>query len=211
MELKKLTKQELIDKLNEQKHLADAIEIKDNEILNAKKELENIKKEMEFAKKKIDEHMYLEQVLKDKNAHLEQSTKELEALKNESLSNKHLAKAVEEKDKEIIKLKQDLETSKHKLAESVSSVKKSYEDRIINQDLELESLREVNSNIPNVENLNNALQTLTKENTILVKVANAHLGAFRNLMKSIQGTLDNAIELEAIITESLQNKHGGIK
>jgi hypothetical protein len=42
----KMTKQELIDKLNEQKHLAQAINIKDKEIATLKTELKQLKQEV---------------------------------------------------------------------------------------------------------------------------------------------------------------------
>jgi hypothetical protein len=178
MQLEKLTKQELIDKLKEQEHLAAAVEFKDLEIIKITKELDAAKKELQ------------QNILK---------------LKDQV----HLASAVETKDVEIQKLKEETEKFTPKLAEEISKLKKSFEEKIINKDLEIQSLKEIVSKMPDIEKLKDLVETLSRENKILVKVSNAHLGAFRNLMKSIQGTLDNAIELEAVITDSLQNKKGG--
>jgi chromosome segregation ATPase len=124
---------------------------------------------------------------------------------------KHLSEAVQAKDAEIIKLKDEINKSKASLAEGVKKAKDSVEEKLINRDLEIEDLKKKLSVIPEVDKLKSAIDTLSKENTVLVKVANAHLSAFRNLMKAIQGTLDNAIELEAVITESLQIQKGGNK
>jgi chromosome segregation ATPase len=193
------------------KPLKDAVEVKDGEIqklLKEREELKNKNLELTHISKDIKP---LKDAVESKDSEIQKLLKEREELKTKvhessTLNNdiKTLKDAVETKDAELQKLN-------YRMADSISNTKKSYENQIINKDLELQELREKVSKIPDIEKLQDALETLSKENKILVRVANAHLGAFRNLMKSIQGTLDNAIELEAIITESLQNKHGGIK
>ena len=55
MEYTNLTKAELLEKLNEQKHLAQAVEAKDNEIATIKKQLEEMKTKYQGAVIKSEE------------------------------------------------------------------------------------------------------------------------------------------------------------
>lgn len=160
---------------------------------------------------KVEEQKHLASAIEAKDGEIFKLDKEVKELKRQLQEHKHLASAVEAKDLELVKLKSEVDKYKQKSAEDVSNTKKSFDEKIINKDLEIDSLKKELEKIPALEKLQEAIEGLSKENKILVKVANGHLNAFRNLMKSIQGTLDNAIELEAVITESLQIQKGGNK
>lgn len=138
---------------------------------------------------------------------LTERVRELEqklAASDKSLSDMSRVLAI--KDSEAISLKNEVSKSRQSLAEEIKRVKDDYSQKTINKDLELESLREKAKGLEKVDKLEKALEKVSRENKLIVQTANAHLGAFRNFMKSIQGSLDNAIELEAIITSSLQTK-----
>lgn len=62
MDYEKLTKAELLEKLNEQKHLAQAVEAKDNEIATIKKQLEEIKTKYQGAVTKTEIEDYTKKV-----------------------------------------------------------------------------------------------------------------------------------------------------
>lgn len=98
----------------------------------------------------------------------------------------HLAKAVEVKDNEVLKLT-------NQLAQQTATYKK--------------ELGELKSKIVDTEHLNKRLETLDREHQILIELLNSYVFLTRNLMKNIQGGLDNAVELENIISKNF--KKGG--
>lgn len=174
-------------------------------------ELQKMKKEELITLLKEQEH--LAQAVEAKDIDISKlskdivsSNKKVEDLSLELKSKQHLAQAVEAKDVEIVNLRSELGKSKVILAEEIKKIKEDFSQRSINKDLELESLREKLSKVPELEKLQEAIATLSANNKILVGIAGAQDNAFRNFMKSIQGSLDNAIELEAIINSSYQNK-----
>lgn len=130
MDLNKMTKEELIQLVQEQSHLASAVEAKDKEIVE----------------------------LKTKNTRL-----------------------LSEKDKQIAEIN-------HKHAELINKVN------------ELESKHLSN------EKLISTAEKLDAENRKVVAHLNLYIDAFRNTLKAQQGVLDNAIQLEAFISESLRRK-----
>jgi Ca2+-binding EF-hand superfamily protein len=62
MDYNQLTKAELVEKLNEQKHLAQAVEAKDKEIVELKQKFEAFKTEHQGAIKKADIEKYVKDV-----------------------------------------------------------------------------------------------------------------------------------------------------
>jgi len=209
MELEKLTKQELLNKLKEQEHLVSAVEFKDSQINKLTKELELSKKESEESKSKL---------IKESEESKSKLIKESEELRNKLKEQEHLAKAIEVKDKEIEKLKTsidvhnkdyDSEKQKHnqERALEISNIKKSKEEEIINLQLQIQELTAKAEKLDEAEKIFEIAKHIESENKELFKTANLYLGAFRNLMKMIQGGLDNAIEYEALITESVQTKN----
>jgi hypothetical protein len=156
------------------------------------------------------------QELADKVKELEVKLAESEKL------NQNVSRAFEIKSQELENARKDLDYERsqnglrkkefgQKLAEEIQAAKKAVEEKLANKDVEIEGLRKELEKLPEVNKLREALEKVSADNRLLVRVSNAHLSAFRNLMKSIQGTLDNAIELEAIVTESLQTQKGGSK
>lgn len=130
MDLTKMTKDELIEKIQEQAHLAEAVEAKDKEISQLQKEIEEIKKNN---LKQVIEFRKITDVLKGKNAEFEK-------------------------------------------------------------------------NIINNEALVKSAAKLDEENKTLLINLNLYVEAFRNTLKAQQGVLDNAIQLDTFISESLRRK-----
>lgn len=130
MDLTKMTKDELIEKIQEQAHLAEAVEAKDKEISQLQKEIEEIKKNN---LKQVIEFRKITDVLKGKNAEFEK-------------------------------------------------------------------------NIINNEALVKSAAKLDEENKRLLINLNLYVEAFRNTLKAQQGVLDNAIQLDTFISESLRRK-----
>ena len=104
---------------------------------------------------------------------------------------KHLAQAVDAKDGEIIKLKKEFDEFKRK------------------SETEVEDLRQRLKSCGDVEQLKEGYDVLLQENKKLVSSLNSYIQAFRNHMKAAQATLDNTIELEALLFEKLQQKTRG--
>lgn len=128
-------------------------------------------------------------IKKERNKNMEYSMKN----KKEELikmldEHKHLAQAVDAKDGEIIKLKKEFDEFKRK------------------SETEVEDLRQRLKSCGDVEQLKEGYDVLLQENKKLVSSLNSYIQAFRNHMKAAQATLDNTIELEALLFEKLQQK-----
>lgn len=111
----------------------------------------------------------------------------------------HLAAAVDAKDREIIDIK-----SKHQSAITAK-------DTIITtKDKEIIGLKakvaELESKQRSNEELVKGAKFLEEENKKVVNHLNMYIETFRNTLKAQQGVLDNAIQLEAFISESLRRK-----
>jgi hypothetical protein len=104
----------------------------------------------------------------------------------------HLAQAIEAKDKEIALLQKE---SKLKIEELT----------IQNGKLNAKVV-ELETKIKPHEELLELVKKLEGENKKVVAHLNMYIEAFRNTLKGSQGILDNAIQLEAFINESLRRK-----
>ena len=104
----------------------------------------------------------------------------------------HLAQAIEAKDKEIALLQKE---SKLKIEELT----------IQNGKLNAKVV-ELETKIKPHEELLELVKKLEDENKKVVAHLNMYIEAFRNMLKGSQGMLDNAIQLEAFINESLRRK-----
>lgn len=105
-------------------------------------------------------------------------------------SQQHLAHAIEAKDKEIAGHIKD----KLKMKEEIDALVNSNQSAL----KEMPLLKE---HIEKVEDQNNKLRVLAREK---VNSAALYVNAFQGLMKSIQGTLDNTIELEALLSKNIK-------
>jgi len=105
-------------------------------------------------------------------------------------SQQHLAQAIEAKDKEIAGHIKD----KLKMKEEVDALIKANKD----SEKEMPLLKE---HITRLEESNKKLVVIAKEK---VNSAALYVNAFQGLMKSIQGTLDNTIELEALLSKNIK-------
>lgn len=143
---------ELEKKIAEQKHLASAVEAKDNEISALTNKIEIMQKELDDAALKIS-------------------------------TQKHLADAVEAKDGEIIKSKNEFDA---RLKTEIDRVTKIHEETEKKQ--------------------TETIQFLGGEEQRRVDELNRLILQHGNLLKSIQGTVDNAIALNDFMVEEIQKQ-----
>lgn len=108
----------------------------------------------------------------------------------------HLAKAVEAKDKEIIELRRQVELLKVEAAEGNRAILEPLRQHVQSLQKELDEKR------PLVDNA----KLVKEEYEKLVQIANGYIVNFRNHLKAQQGSLDLAVELEAMLAEKLPKK-----
>jgi exopolysaccharide biosynthesis protein len=159
MDYKNMKKEEMLQKLEEQRHLAEAIDAKDAEIAKISKE-----KDVE-----------VEKISKQKDA--------------------EIAKIHREKDAEIVRISKEFESFKEAAAREKNAV--------ILKSTELEKIVRT---LPTSSQVEEATKKLEEENKKLINHLGLYVEAFRNLLKANQGVLDNAIQMEAFISESLRRK-----
>jgi len=97
----------------------------------------------------------------------------------------HLASAVDAKDEEIARYRKNLQAMKAQV------------DKREDESAELEQLKNA---IKILEDNNKKVMTIAQEK---VKSVSLYKTAFLSLLKSMQGTLDNTIELEALLSEKI--------
>lgn len=109
----------------------------------------------------------------------------------------HIASAIDSKDKEISILKKQIKD----MQAGVITRDNEEKERLNNRIKELEKQSVVTKN---VEELEKSVKMLSDENKRLVEIANQYISVFRNLLKSLQGQIDIAIELESLINPTLK-------
>jgi hypothetical protein len=107
----------------------------------------------------------------------------------------HLAKAVEAKDVEINKL----EISVREIKERTTKEKLELVEKIKELEVDL-------AKVPDIKKFEDVITKLQDDNKRLVAFANQHINIFKNTLKALQGTLDNAIELEDIVVNGVKEK-----
>jgi predicted RNase H-like nuclease (RuvC/YqgF family) len=143
-----LTLEEALAKLDEQKHIAEAIEQKDGLINSLQAQLKELKKE-------------------------------IATIKTENQANKHLASAIEAKDEQIRLFGLETDTLKKELKKAISENEK-------------------------VKVLEDQIKQLTEQSASIVAVANGYINNFRSYLKATQGTIELAVELEALLSEKIK-------
>ena len=108
---------------------------------------------------------------------------------------KHLAEAIDAKDAEISKLSGMVSELKQKGIE---------EKNILNG--KISELENKLRNIPNISTMEESAKKLDSEYKKLLAFSNQHINVFKNTLKALQGTLDNAIELQDIIVNDMIGK-----
>lgn len=114
------------------------------------------------------------------------------SLENKIEEQKHLASAVDAKDAEIARLSKQIAENKAETVKEVNELK--------NKIAELKG--ELHTHVNNKD----AIKKLEEENKRLVAFGNQYISVFRNTLKSLQGTLDNAIELNDILLNGVKEK-----
>jgi uncharacterized Zn finger protein len=117
---------------------------------------------------------------------------------------RHLAAAVEAKDKEIAKLRTETAQSIELLKKDYRDLKSHMAEEIAKKVATIAELEDTIKNFPDIQKLEEAIKLLEEQNKKIVKFSNQHINVFRNTLKSLQGTLDNAIELEDIIVNGVK-------
>lgn len=186
-------------KLKDLEHLAEAVETKDIEISRLIRSLKETTDRLLEAESNLKKLEHLGESVETKDKEILRLSKSLKQATDQLQEQVHLAQSVESKDKEIQKLKTDR-------AEDVASVKNEMARRITVLELENQNLRERLSSLPDVDKLKEVLDKLTSDNKKLTSFVNQHIRAFRNYLKTQQASLDNTIELEALISEQLDIK-----
>lgn len=105
-------------------------------------------------------------------------------------SQRHIAQAIEAKDLEIAQHKQEKLKMKNEIDALIES-----------NDGAAQELPLLKEHIKRLEEANKKLVSIAKEK---VDSASLYVNAFQGLMKSIQGTLDNTIELEALLSKNIK-------
>lgn len=195
----KLTKKELIDKLNEMEHLAKAIEVKDNEIISLQQDLDEKNRLVDELSSKCLLNEKLKQAYDNQESKIAALNQRIAELEVANADYDNLKNAVEAKDNEIARITQEKATS-------IATLKKSHEEAMYNMQLELEHLRAQVKSIPEVNNLTKAVDELQKENNSIVKFANQYINSFRNYLKAQQASLENVIELEGLLTDTIKRR-----
>lgn len=195
----KLTKKELIDKLNEMEHLAKAIEVKDNEIISLQQDLDEKNRLVDELSSKCLLNEKLKQAYDNQESKIAALNQRIAELEVANADYDNLKNAVEAKDNEIARITQEKATS-------IATLKKSHEEAVHNMQLELEHLRAQVKSIPEVNNLTKAVDELQKENNSIVKFVNQYINSFRNYLKVQQASLENVIELEGLLTDTIKRR-----
>jgi hypothetical protein len=128
---------------------------------------------------------------------------ELAGLRDKVAVQTHLAAAVDAKDKEIIELKKvegelkkQIELLKLEAKDVSKATLEQQRQQIANLTKELETIR------PLVK----SAETLKQQNEVLTQIANGYIANFRSYLKSQQGALELAIEIEAMLADKLAKK-----
>lgn len=124
-----------------------------------------------------------------KKPELEQKIEELQAKVNEQT---HLASAVEAKDQQISVLQNQVKELKN----AAAITHKEFENQLKEQQKKLELF----------EKYEGVVKKLQDENKKLAAFVNSYANTFKATLKAIQGTLDNSIELEAVLIEKLKGE-----
>lgn len=128
---------------------------------------------------------------------------QLEELKVKLEQQNHLAKAVEAKDAEIIQLKQELELAKKEAKEGNKLISNQKDELIKSLNVQLQN---VSKELETKKNQTLGYEGLKKQLDDAVLIANGYINNFRSYLKAQQGTLELAIELEALLAERLPKK-----
>lgn len=139
-----------------------------------------------------------------------QLKEQVEQLKKELADMVHLAQAIEGKDKEINALKQKVSEAKLRGEDELNKYKAQHQDELNKYRTQLQAKeQELQAKIKDgllLDNLKINFEKLQKENKNLISLFNSYVNVYRSTLKALQGSLDNSIELEALIMEKANTK-----
>lgn len=108
---------------------------------------------------------------------------------------RHLAQAVEAKDVEIANISKQLAEIKLK----ANKEKQELENKVSELDAKLKA-------VPSITRYEDTIKKLEEENKRVIAFANQYINVFKNTLKALQGTLDNAIELQDMLVNTVKEK-----
>jgi transcription antitermination factor NusG len=135
----------------------------------------------------------------------------------------HLSEAINSKDREINELRQlkdqeitglknayELEKKTNKLLNETIQSKAHLEQAVISKDKEIVELskqaHELKVKTEPLPSMEAKIRQLEEENKKLVAFLNPYILNFRSTLKGLQGTLELAVELEALLSEKIAKK-----
>jgi hypothetical protein len=108
---------------------------------------------------------------------------------------RHLASAVDAKDKEIASLSKKYAEIKDQ------TIKEKNELTVKISELEAKLKA-----VPSITRYEESIKKLEEENKRVIAFANQYINIFKNTLKALQGTLDNAIELQDMLVNTVKEK-----
>jgi len=133
-------------------------------------------------------------------------------LTNKVEAQKHLSEAVDSKDREIVSLRNLFETEKksNKDINAKLASQQHLSEAVIQKDKEIVELNKLNQELRaksgNSQSLEARVKQLETDNKTLTEFLNPYILNFRSSLKGFQGTLELAIELEALLSEKINKK-----
>jgi predicted RNase H-like nuclease (RuvC/YqgF family) len=157
---------------------------------------------MDFSKLKKEELLQMvveQQTLKDaveaKDNEIQKLVKEKEELKRKNYELSHLGNDIKQRDEHIQHLESQLKKSELLNQEHIQKLEAVIKEQQakIHQDYKIEEIIKEN-------------KSLVEQAEFAVNIANKYINTFRNYLKFQQGSLDNMIEMEAMLTKQIQTK-----
>lgn len=119
---------------------------------------------------------------------------------------RHLASAVEAKDKEISILKQNKDFEIASLSKKYAELKDLSTREKNELSVKISELEAKLRAVPSITRYEESIKKLEEENKRVIAFANQYINIFKNTLKALQGTLDNAIELQDILVNGVKEK-----
>jgi hypothetical protein len=119
---------------------------------------------------------------------------------------RHLASAVDSKDKEIASLKNIKDSEIASLSKKYAEIKDQTTKEKNELTVKISELEAKLKAVPSITRYEESIKKLEEENKRVIAFANQYINIFKNTLKALQGTLDNAIELQDMLVNTVKEK-----
>ena len=119
---------------------------------------------------------------------------------------RHLASAVDAKDKEIASLRNIKDSEIASLSKKYAEIKELSIKEKNELTVKISELEAKLRAVPSITRYEESIKKLEEENKRVIAFANQHINVFKNTLKALQGTLDNAIELQDMLVNTVKEK-----